>query len=103
MVLLHGFPYDVREYDEVRDLLADRQSRIIVPYLRGFGPTRYRSAQTLRSGQQAALGKDIIEFLDALGIERATLVADTACEKGQENDFSAATRLSRDHNVEKCD
>jgi len=103
MVLLHGFPYDVREYDEVRDLLADRQSRIIVPYLRGFGPTRYRSAQTLRSGQQAALGKDIIEFLDALGIERARLVADTACEKGQENDFSAATRLSRDHNVEKCD
>jgi pimeloyl-ACP methyl ester carboxylesterase len=74
ILLLHGFPYDVREYDEVRNLVAREDSRIIVPYLRGFGPTRYRSARSFRSGQQAALGKDVIELLDALKIERATLV-----------------------------
>jgi len=74
ILLLHGFPYDVREYDEVRDLIAGEDCRIIVPYLRGFGPTRYRSEQSVRSGQQAALGKDIVDLLDALKIERATLV-----------------------------
>ncbi len=74
VILLHGFPYDVRQYDEVRDLLANEHRRLIVPYLRGFGPTRYRSAETFRSGEQAALGKDVIDLLDALGIEKATLV-----------------------------
>jgi pimeloyl-ACP methyl ester carboxylesterase len=74
IVLLHGFPYDVREYDPVRDRLAVFGHRILVPYLRGFGPTRYRSPDTFRSGQQAAIGKDVIDFLDALKIERATLV-----------------------------
>ena len=74
VILLHGFPYDVRQYDEVRDLFANEHRRLIVPYLRGFGPTRYRSAETFRSGEQAALGKDVIDLLDALGIEKATLV-----------------------------
>ena len=74
ILLLHGFPYDVRQYDDVRDRIASSTRRLIVPWLRGFGPTRYRSDQVLRSGQQAALGKDIIDLLDALGIERATLV-----------------------------
>jgi pimeloyl-ACP methyl ester carboxylesterase len=73
ILLLHGFPYDVREYDKVRDSIAGDDRRIICPYLRGFGPTRYRSEQSFRSGQQAALGKDIVDLLDALGIERATL------------------------------
>jgi pimeloyl-ACP methyl ester carboxylesterase len=74
ILLLHGFPYDVREYDELRDRIATDNRRILVPYLRGFGPTRYRSADVFRSGQQAALGKDIVDFLDALDVERATLI-----------------------------
>lgn len=73
IVLLHGFPYDVRQYDEVRSLLAKANRRIIVPYLRGFGPTRYRSADVSRSGQQAALGKDVRDLLDGLGIQSAIL------------------------------
>jgi pimeloyl-ACP methyl ester carboxylesterase len=71
VVLLHGFPYDVRSYDGVAPLLAEAGMRVIVPYLRGYGPTRFRSPDTPRSGQQAALGQDVVELLDALGIERA--------------------------------
>lgn len=74
IVLLHGFPYDIRQYDDVRDLLSDEGHRLIVPYLRGFGPTHYRSKKILRSGQQAALGNDVIELLEAVKIERAVLV-----------------------------
>lgn len=71
VVLLHGFPYDVHAYDAVLPLLADRGMRVIVPYLRGYGPTRFLSAQTPRSGEQAALGADLLALLDALGIARA--------------------------------
>ncbi|RIJ70761.1 alpha/beta hydrolase [Nakamurella silvestris] len=71
VVLLHGFPYDVRSYDEVAPRLARAGIRVIAPYLRGYGPTRFLSDQTLRSGQQAALGQDVIDLMDALGIERA--------------------------------
>ena len=73
VVLLHGWPYDPRCYDEVAPPLAAAGYRVIVPYLRGFGATRFLSATTLRSGQQAALGNDLRELLDALGVERATL------------------------------
>lgn len=62
IVLLHGFPYDVREFDPVRDRIAAEDRCILVPYLCGFGPTRYRSADTFRSGQQAALGKKSLIF-----------------------------------------
>ena len=71
VVLLHGFPYDARSYSEVGPLVAG--ARVIVPYLRGFGPTRFRSPGTPRSGQQAALGQDLLHLLDALGIERAVV------------------------------
>jgi pimeloyl-ACP methyl ester carboxylesterase len=71
--LLHGWPYDPRDYDAVVPLIAAKGCRIIVPYLRGFGPTRFRSADTPRSGQQAALGNDLRELMDALAIERAAL------------------------------
>lgn len=74
IVLLHGFPYDVRQYDAVRGELASSDRRIIVPYLRGYGPTRYKREQVFRSGQQAALGQDVIDLLDALGIQKAILV-----------------------------
>ncbi len=73
VVLLHGFPYDVRQYDGVCRLLARNERRLIVPYLRGFGPTRYRDAEVFRSGQQAALGKDLVDLLDALDIRSAVV------------------------------
>jgi pimeloyl-ACP methyl ester carboxylesterase len=74
VILLHGFPYDPRAYDEVAPLLVERGCRVLVPYLRGYGLTTFLSAETPRTGQQAALGSDVREFMDALGIARATLV-----------------------------
>jgi pimeloyl-ACP methyl ester carboxylesterase len=71
--LMHGWPYDPRCYDEVVPPLTAAGCRVIVPYLRGFGATRFLSAATPRSGQQAALGNDLRELLDALRIERAVL------------------------------
>src|SRR5579862_6852607 len=73
VILLHGWPYDPRCYGEVVPPLVAGGCRVIVPYLRGFGPTRFLSAATPRSGQQAALGNDLREFLDALGVGRAVL------------------------------
>lgn len=73
VVLLHGFPYDVHAYDEVAPLLAAADARVIVPYLRGYGPTRFLSPDTPRSGQQAALGADLLALLDALEIPAAIL------------------------------
>jgi pimeloyl-ACP methyl ester carboxylesterase len=72
-VLLHGFPYAPRGYDAVVARLVTAGRRCLVPYLRGYGPTRFLSAATPRSGQQAALGRDLLEFLDALAIPRAVL------------------------------
>ena len=72
-VLLHGFPYDVRCYDGVADRLAAAGVRVIVPYLRGFGSTRFRSSTTMRSGQQAAIGQDLLDLLDAREIDRAVV------------------------------
>jgi pimeloyl-ACP methyl ester carboxylesterase len=73
VLLLHGFPYDIHAYDEVAPRLAAAGARVIVPYLRGYGPTRFRSETTPRSGQQAALGGDLLALLDALEIEHALL------------------------------
>jgi pimeloyl-ACP methyl ester carboxylesterase len=73
VVLLHGFPDDVRAYDGVAPPLAAAGWRVLVPYLRGYGPTRFLDPRTPRSGQQAALGHDLKDFLDALGLERASL------------------------------
>jgi pimeloyl-ACP methyl ester carboxylesterase len=73
VVLLHGFPYDIHAYDEVAPRLATAGCRVLVPYLRGYGPTRFRLAATPRSGQQAVLGHDLLAFLDALRIDRAVL------------------------------
>ena len=73
VVLLHGFPYDVHAYDDVAPRLAAGGARVVVPWLRGFGPTRFLDAATPRSGQQAALARDLLALLDALRIERATL------------------------------
>jgi len=71
--LMHGFPYDIHAYAEVAPLLAHAGCRVIVPYLRGYGPTRFLSADTPRSGEQAALGADLLALMDALAIPRAVL------------------------------
>ncbi len=71
VILLHGFPYDVRTYDEVTKNLLTKNCWVIVPYLRGFGPTKFLSLDTIRSGQQAALANDLIALMDALFIEKA--------------------------------
>ncbi len=73
VLLLHGFPYDVHAYDEVTPLLVAAGCRVLTPYLRGYGPTHFLSADTPRSGQQAALAHDLLAFLDALAIPRAVL------------------------------
>lgn len=73
VILLHGFPYDVRAYDDVAPPLAGAGCRVIVPYLRGYGPTRFLRPATPRSGQQAALGADLLALMDALGLDRAIL------------------------------
>ncbi|WET12644.1 MULTISPECIES: alpha/beta fold hydrolase [unclassified Pseudomonas] len=73
VILLHGFPYDPRGYDDIAPALAERGCRVLVPYLRGYGPTRFINAHVMRSGQQAALAKDLLDFMDALSIPRATL------------------------------
>ena len=71
IILMHGFPYDIRTYDEVTKHLLTKNCRIIVPYLRGYGPTKFLSADTIRSGQQAALASDLIALMDALSIQKA--------------------------------
>jgi len=72
-VLLHGWPYDIHSYVEVAPLLAAAGYRVLAPYLRGFGTTRFLSDTRLRNGEQAALALDVIALLDALQIDRAVL------------------------------
>jgi pimeloyl-ACP methyl ester carboxylesterase len=73
VVLLHGFPYDVRAFDAVLPPLVAAGCRVIAPYLRGFGPTRFLAPSTPRSGQQAVLAHDLVALLDALAIDSAVL------------------------------
>jgi pimeloyl-ACP methyl ester carboxylesterase len=71
VVLLHGWPYDIHTYVDVAPLLASAGYRVIVPYLRGYGTTRFLSSDTFRNGQQSALAADVIALLDALAINKA--------------------------------
>jgi len=73
VVLLHGFPYDVHAYTEVTPLLVSAGCHVITPYLRGYGPTRFLSPATPRSGQQAVLAHDLLALMDALAIPQAVL------------------------------
>lgn len=73
VILLHGFPYDVHSYDEIAASLSTDGFRCIAPYLRGYGPTTFLSADTMRSGQQAAIGHDLKNLMEALSIPRAIL------------------------------
>jgi pimeloyl-ACP methyl ester carboxylesterase len=73
VVLLHGFPDDVHAYDEVAPVLAAADYRVVTPYLRGYGPMRFREVRTPRSGEQAALGHDLLDLIEALGLARPIL------------------------------
>ncbi|HMH36574.1 MAG TPA: alpha/beta fold hydrolase, partial [Streptosporangiaceae bacterium] len=73
VILLHGWPYDIHSYADVTPLLASAGYRVIVPYLRGYGTTRFLSDATLRNGQQSVLGVDVIALMDALGIADAVI------------------------------
>jgi len=84
VILFHGWPYDIHTYVDVAPILAQAGYRVIVPFLRGYGETRFLSADTMRNGQQAALAVDAIDLMDALKIERAVVAgcdwgARTAC------------------------
>jgi pimeloyl-ACP methyl ester carboxylesterase len=72
-IMGHGFPYDIHAYADAAPKLAEAGARVIVPYLRGFGPTRFLAPDTPRSGEQAALGADLLALMDALEIDRAVL------------------------------
>ena len=73
VMLLHGWPYDIHSYSDVAPILASKGYRVIIPYLRGFGTTRFLSNETFRNGQQSALAVDIVSLMDALKIERAVV------------------------------
>lgn len=73
LVLVHGFPFDVQAFAEVGPLLAARGYRVLIPFLRGHGPTRFIDATTPRSGHAAALGADLLAFLDALALQKVVL------------------------------
>jgi pimeloyl-ACP methyl ester carboxylesterase len=73
VILLHGWPYDIHSYVDVAPLLASAGYRVIIPYLRGYGMTRFLSSETFRNGQQSAIAVDIIALMDALKIEKAIL------------------------------
>jgi pimeloyl-ACP methyl ester carboxylesterase len=73
VMLMHGFPYDIHSFVDVAPILAARGCRAIVPYVRGYGPTRFRDPSTPRSGEQAAVGADLMALMDALGVRRAVV------------------------------
>jgi pimeloyl-ACP methyl ester carboxylesterase len=73
VVLLHGWPYDIHSYEEVAPLLAAKGYRVIVPYLRGYGTTRFLSSDTFRNAQQSAVALDVVKLMDALGIKKAII------------------------------
>jgi pimeloyl-ACP methyl ester carboxylesterase len=84
VILLHGWPYDIHAFVDVAPALASAGYRVIIPHLRGHGTTRFRSADTVRNGQQSAVARDVIALMDALKIEKATIAgfdwgARTAC------------------------
>jgi pimeloyl-ACP methyl ester carboxylesterase len=74
VLLLHGFPYDPLAFEAVATILADAGAQVIAPYLRGFGPTRFSEPSTVRSGQQAAIGRDILDLIGALKLNAPILV-----------------------------
>ena len=83
VLLLHGWPYDIHAFADVAPILAERRYRVIVPHLRGYGTTRFRSPGAMRNGQQAALAVDAIDLLDALAIRDAIVANMTGAPERQ--------------------
>ena len=75
VILLHGWPYDIHSFVDVTPALASVGYRVLVPYLRGYGTTRFLSGETFRNGEPAAVAVDIVDFMDALKIQKATFAA----------------------------
>jgi len=73
VILLHGWPYDIHSFVDVAPILSSAGYRVIVPYARGYGTTRFLSSETFRNGQQAVLAVDVIALMDALKIQKAIL------------------------------
>ncbi len=73
VVLLHGFPYDINAYNESAEILSKKGFRVLTPFLRGFGETKFKNISTIRTGQQGAIAKDVIDFMDALKIPKAII------------------------------
>jgi pimeloyl-ACP methyl ester carboxylesterase len=99
IILLHGWPYDIHSFVDVTPVLASHGYRVIVPYLRGYGTTRFLSRETFRNGQQSVVALDIIALMDALTIKKAIL-AGFDWERGrpislQRSGRNAARRSSR--------
>jgi pimeloyl-ACP methyl ester carboxylesterase len=73
VLLLHGWPYDIHSFEEVAPILASRGYRVVVPYIRGYGTTRFLSPATMRNAQQSVVAKDVVDLMDALKIQRAVV------------------------------
>ncbi|PTQ11861.1 hypothetical protein CLG96_08070 [Sphingomonas oleivorans] len=86
VILLHGWPYDIHSFAEIAPLLAAKGYRVIIPYLRGYGGTRFRSPDMVRNGEQAVLAVDVIALMDSLAIQRAIIGGfdwgARACQRG---------------------
>lgn len=91
VILLHGWPYDIHNFDEVVPVLTASGYRVIVPHLRGYGTTRFLSASTPRNGQQAVIGVDTIALMDALKIERAILAGFDGDHRGDRAQSSSGS------------
>jgi len=83
VILVHGWPYDIHSFADVTPLLASAGYRVIVPFVRGYGTTRFLSDGTLRNGQQAAVATDVIALMDALGIATAVLAGEAIIDAGR--------------------
>jgi pimeloyl-ACP methyl ester carboxylesterase len=100
-MLMHGFPYDIHSYVDVAPQLAAQGCRVIVPYLRGYGPTRFRDSRTPRSGEQAAVGADLIALMDALDL-RGRCAAARALHRSGQRQFLSDPEYRRGHGSGEC-
>ena len=94
VMLMHGFPYDIHSFVDVAPMLAAQGCRVIVPYLRGYGPTRFLDPATPRSGEQAAMGADLMALADALLRKELDLGERRRIDAGRHRPFRSGSRHS---------